>query len=165
MRPPLSLLAASLLALAVTSAHAGDLTGIWKGKFSCTLMSDAGKEKLSSRAVEAPDPGLSTLEVTHPDGPGTPTLQLRIDNGLRAGFLLGGADAAKGAGAIVDCSAAIDPSGFGEIRNFRFKVSPDAVKGTVSWRGLLVEDGAVVGACKGRWKRVSRQDPLIPRCR
>jgi hypothetical protein len=164
MRTPIGLVVAALLALG-SPARAGDLTGLWKGKFACTLMSEAGKEKLSSRTVTAPEAGVSTLEVTHPDGPGTTTLQLRIDNGLRAGFLLGSAEAEKGAGAIIDCSAAIDPTGFGEIRNFRFKAKAGEVKATLSWRGLLVEDGMVVGSCKGRWKRVSLQDPLIPRCR
>lgn len=164
MRIPLGLVVAASLALG-SAARAGDLTGIWKGKFRCTLMSEEGREKLSSRTVAAPEEGVSTLEVTHPDGPGTPTLQLRIDNSLRAGFLIGPVDSDKGAGAIVDCSAAIDPVGFGEIRNFRSKTSSGTVKGTLSWRGLLVEDGLAVGTCKGRWKRVSLEDPRIPRCR
>jgi hypothetical protein len=164
MQNPVGLVLAVLLALA-SPARGGDLTGLWKGKFACTLMSEGGKEKLSSRTVTAPEAGVSTLEVTHPDGPGTPTLQLRIDNGLRAGFLLGPAEAEKGSGAIVDCSAAIDPTGFGEIRNFRFKTKAGTAKASLAWRSLLVEDGMVVGSCRGRWKRVSLEDPRIPRCR
>ena len=165
MRTPVSLLVAALLALSAAPSHAGDLTGTWKGKFSCTVLSDAGKQKLSSRTVTAPDPGVSTLEVSQPDGPGTNTLQVRIDSVLYAGFVLGTGAAVSGAGAFVDCTPTNDPGGFGEIRNFRWKVAADSVKGSLSWRGLLVDDDAVVGSCRGSWRRVSREDPGVASCR
>ena len=165
MRRPTRWLLASLLVLGAAPTHAGDLTGTWKGKFSCTMTSAQGKQKLSSRSVTAPDPGVSTLEVSHPEGPGTATLQVRIDGVLYAGFVLGTGAAVSGAGAFMDCTPTNDPGGFGEIRNFRWKVAPADVKGSLSWRGLLVDDDAVVGSCRGSWRRVSREDPGIASCR
>jgi len=166
MRRPLRCLLASALVLAAaTPAAAGDLTGLWKGKFSCTVMDDQGKQKLSSRAVTAPDPGVSTLEVSQSEGPGTAPLQMRIDGVLYAGFVVAPGPAQSGVGAILDCTPTNNPGGFGEIRNFRWKVSPDTFKGTLSWRGLLVNDDSVVGSCRGSWKRISREDPGVASCR
>jgi hypothetical protein len=152
-------------ALAAAPAQAGDLTGTWKGKFACTMQSAQGKQKSSSRGVSTPEPGVSTLEVSHPDGPGTPTLQVRIDGVLYAGFVIGPPAAAAGAGAFFDCTVTTDPGGFGEIRNFKWKATPDDVKGSISWRSLLVDDDAVVGSCKGKWRRISREDPGVASCR
>jgi hypothetical protein len=165
MRTPIHCLVAALLVLGVVPAHAGDLSGTWKGKFSCSLVNAQGKQKLSSRSVTAPDAGVSTLEVSQPDGPGTSTLQVRIDGTLYSGFVLGTGAATSGAGAFVDCTPTNAPGGFGEIRNFRWKVAADSVKGTLSWRGLLVDDDAVVGSCRGSWRRVSREDPGVASCR
>ena len=165
MRSSIPWLVVSLLALGAAPAAAGDLTGTWKGKFSCGLLSGQGKQKLSSRGVTAPDPGVSTLEVSQPDGPGTSTLQVRIDGELYAGFVIGTGAATSGAGAFMDCTPNDEPGGFSEIRNFRWKVAADSVKGSLSWRGLLVDDDALVGSCKGSWRRVSREDPGIISCR
>jgi hypothetical protein len=165
MRSPTRWLLAWLLVLGAAPAQAGDLTGTWKGKFSCRLMDGQGKQKLSSRAVEVPEPGVSTLDVSQPEGPGTSRLDLRIDNVLYAGFVVSPGAAQSGVGGIVDCTPTNVPGGFGEIRNFRWKVSPDTIKGTLSWRGLLVDEDTVVGSCRGTWKRVSREDPGVASCR
>jgi hypothetical protein len=165
MRTCLRWLVASLV-LCALPAQAGDLTGIWKGKFKCKLEDGEGRQKITSREITSPEAGMSTLEVSHPDGPDTPALQLRIDDVLFAGFLLPEAGTASGIGAIVDCSPDDDPAvGFGEIRSFRWKEKPGDVKGWISWRGMMVSDDAVIGSCKGKWRRVSRMDPGIAPCR
>jgi hypothetical protein len=166
MRMPPRWLVASLLVLAAVPAQAGDLTGIWKGKFKCKLDDGDSRQKLSSREVTSPEAGMSTLEVSHPDGPDTQALQLRIDDVLFAGFVLPEGATTSGIGAIVDCNPNDDPGiGFGEIRSFRWKATPDDVKGSIAWRGMLVSDDAVIGSCRGKWRRVSRMDPGIAPCR
>ena len=166
MRAPTRFATLLLAACFAGPALAGDLTGTWKGKFSCTLQDGTGKRKLSSRAVASPESGVSTLEVTQPDGPGSRALQLRIDTVMFAGFALPEGAATAGVGAIVDCSENQDPgAGFGELRTFRWRVKPDTVGGTISFRGMLVDDDEVVGACRGSWRRVSRDDPGVSFCR
>jgi hypothetical protein len=165
MRAPTRSFAALLAALIAAPAAGGDLTGVWKGKFSCTMESSQGRSKLTSRSVTSPDPGVSTLEITQPDGPGTSALQARIDDALFAGFVVPTGAAAAGAGAFVDCDPNNDPGGFGEIRSFRWKVAADTVSGSISWRGLFVNDDAEISTCKGKWRRVSREDPLVESCR
>ena len=158
-------------ALAAGPAHAADLTGTWKGKFKCTIEDGKTRQKLSSKtiAAPAPEPGVSTLEISHPaPDPGleaTAALQLQVDGVLFAGFALPATGAVRGVGALFDCTDDGDPGDAGEIRTFRWKVTADAVKGSISWRGMLVNDDQEVGSCKGTWKRVSREDPLIGPCR
>jgi hypothetical protein len=156
MKTPRHGLAAALLLLGAAGASAADLTGSWTGKLSCTLLEGQGKRKHAAA---------STLEVSHPDGPGTPRLDLRVDGQLRPGFVLGAGGALRGGGAITDCTQAPSPAGSGEIRNFRFKVAAEGVAGSIAWRGLLVEDDALIGVCRGRWRRVSTADPALPSCR
>jgi hypothetical protein len=166
MRAPTRLAAALAAALIAAPAAAGDLTGVWKGKFKCTLQDGQSKQKLSSRTVAAPEAGVSTLELTHPDGPDSPALQIRIDNVLFAGFMLVDAGGASGVGAIVDCNPNQDPgTGYGELRTFRWRAAPGAIAGSISWRGMLVDDDAVIGSCRGSWRRVSREDPGVSYCR
>lgn len=160
MRAPTRLLLVSALGLLASApASAGDLTGVWKGKFSCKAQNAQGKLKLSSRMVVAPEPGVSTLEITHPDGPASPALQARIDGALFAGFSLQAGSALGGVGAFVDCDPNNDPGGFGDIRSFRWKVKLDDVKAKISWRGMFVSDDAVISSCRGSWSRVSLEEP------
>ena len=166
MRAPTRWLCVSLVAaLAAAPALAGDLTGTWKGKFSCKLEDGATKMKLSSKSITAPEPGVSTLEISHPGGPGTAALQIQIDDVLFAGFALPAGGAVRGVGALFDCTDDGDPGDAGEIRTFRWKVTADAVAGTIAWRGMLVNDDQEIGSCKGTWKRISRVDPIIGPCR
>ncbi len=167
MRAPTRLVAALVAALIAAPATAGDLTGVWKGKFKCTLQDGESKQKLSSRMVTSPEAGLSTLEVTHPDGPDTQALQIRIDDVLFAGFVLPvGVAVQSGVGAIVDCDPNQDPGvGFGELRTFRWRVTPGDVSGSISYRGMLVDNDDVIGTCKGSWRRISRTDPGVTYCR
>jgi hypothetical protein len=159
-------LCATLVAvLAAAPAAAGDLTGTWKGRWSCKLENGATKLRLSSKTITAPEPGVSTLEISHADGPGTPALQVEVDDVLFAGFALPGGGAVRGVGALFDCTDDGDPGDAGEIRTFRWKVTADAVRGTLAWRGILVNDDLEVGSCKGVWKRISREDPVVGPCR
>ena len=155
-------------ALAAVPAQAADLTGTWKGKFKCTIEDGQARQKLSSKTIgpPAPEPGVSTLEISHPvDLPGTAALQIMVDGVLFAGFALPAAGAVRGVGALFDCTDDGDPGDAGEIRTFRWKVTADSVKGSISWRGMLVNDDQEVGSCKGTWKRISREDPVIGPCR
>jgi hypothetical protein len=154
-----------LAACAAAPARAGDLTGTWKGKFKCTVENGQAKLKLSSKAITAPEPGVSTLLISHPGGPGTAPLQLTIDDVLFAGFALPGGPAVRGVGALFDCTDTGDPGDAGELRTFKWKVTADSVKGSIAWRGMLVNDDQEVGSCKGTWKRISREDPVIGPCR
>ena len=167
MRAPTRSLALACLAaaLAAEPGLAGDLTGTWKGKFSCKLENGQSKLKLSSKTITAPDPGVSTLEISHPGGPGTSALQLEVDDVLFAGFALPPGAAARGVGALFDCSDDGDPGDAGEIRTFKWSVTADSVKGTIAWRGMLVNDDQEIGSCRGSWKRISREDPEIGPCR
>lgn len=163
--PTRSLCALLLAACAAAPALAGDLTGTWKGKFTCKLENGQTKLKLSSKTITSPEPGVSTLEVSHPGGPGTAALQLEVDDVLFAGFALPAGGATGGVGALFDCTDDGDPGDAGEIRTFKWKVTADSVKGTIAWRGMLVNDDQEVGSCKGTWKRISREDPRIGPCR
>jgi hypothetical protein len=166
MRAPTRwLLALLLAALAAGPALAGDLTGTWKGKFRCTVENGTSKVKLSSKTITAPEPGVSTLRISHPEGPGTGPLQMTVDDVLFAGFALPAGGAVKGVGALFDCTDDGDPGDAGELRTFKWKVKADSVKGTISWRGMLVNDDQQVGSCRGSWKRISREDPIIGPCR
>ena len=156
MRAPTRLLVTAALALLVAApASAGNLTGVWKGKFSCKAQNAQGQLKMSSRGVTAPDPGVSTLEITHPNGAGTPALQVRIDGVLFAGFVLGVGPAVGGVGAFIGC----DP---GDLRSFKWKATPGVAKAKISWRGMLVSNDAMVGSCRGSWTRVSLAEPAVP---
>jgi hypothetical protein len=154
-----------LAALAAAPAQAGDLTGTWKGKFKCTVENGQAKLKKSSKEISAPEPGVSTLEISHPEGPGTGALQIEVDDVLFSGFALPAGGAVRGVGALFDCTDDGDPGDAAEIRTFKWKVSADSVKGSISWRGMLVNDDQEVGSCKGTWKRISREDPVIGPCR
>jgi hypothetical protein len=151
--------------LVVTPSMAGDLTGTWKGRFSCKLENGQSRLKISSKTVTAPEPGVSTLEISHPGGPGTPALQIEVDDVLFAGFALPAGGAVGGVGALFDCTDNGDPGDAGEIRTFRWKVTADSVKGSISWRGMLVNDDQEIGSCKGTWRRILREDPGIGPCR
>lgn len=166
MRAPTRWLCVPLLvAWAAGPALAGDLTGTWKGKFKCTVQNGAAKLKTSSKQIAAPDPGVSTLLISHAEGPGTAALQLEIDGVLFAGFALPAGGAVRGVGALFDCTDDGDPGDAGELRTFKWKVTPDSVKGSIAWRGMLVNDDQEIASCKGTWKRISREDPGIGPCR
>ena len=144
MRAPTRLVLLSALGLCLAApASAGDLTGTWKGKYSCKAQDVRGKLKLS---------GLSTLEVTQPDTPGSPALQARIDGMPFAGFVLQTGASLGGVGALVGC----DP---GDIRSLRWKVKAGDVKARISWRGVFVSNDAVISSCRGTWSRVSVEEP------
>ena len=146
MRAPSRLLLVSALGLLASApASAGDLTGVWEGKFSCKAQDAQGKLKLS---------GPSTLEISQPGGPGGAALQAHIDGVLFAGFSLQPGPALGGVGALVGC----DP---GDIRSFRWKVKTDDVKAKISWRGVFVSNDAVISSCRGTWSRVSLEDPVV----
>jgi hypothetical protein len=166
MATPLRWLACLLLAtLLPLPSAAGDLTGTWKGKFKCKLENGETKQKLSSKTIESPEPGVSTLRISHPAGPGTAALQMEVDGVLFAGFALPEGGAVKGVGALFDCTDDGNPGDAGELRTFKWKVKADTVKGKLSWRGMLVNDDQEIGLCKGKWKRISREDPDIGPCR
>jgi hypothetical protein len=155
MRAPTRLLlVAALCLLASAPTSAGDLTGTWKGKWSCKAQNAEGKLKLSSIAVQEPEPGVSTLEISHPHGPDDPALQARVDGVLFAGFTLVTAATVGGLGAFVGC----DP---GDLRSFKWKAKPNVVKGKITWRGTFVSDDATLGSCRGSWTRVSLEDPAV----
>jgi hypothetical protein len=161
MRAPTRLLlVAALCLLARAPASAGDLTGTWKGKWSCKAQNAQGKLKLSSTTVQVPEPGVSTLEITQPDGPDSPALQARIDGVLFAGFSLQPGPALGGVGAFVGC----DP---GDVRSFRWKVKLDSVQAKISWRSMFVSNDYVISSCRGSWSRVSLEEPaaFIDSCR
>jgi hypothetical protein len=151
--------AAAFVALLASAGHAGDLTGTWKGSFRCTIEDAQGQQKLSSRSVSVPEPGVSTLEIVQPDGPDTAALHLLIDAAVYSGFVLDGSAASGGTGAFLDCGANPDASGYLEIRHFRWKTSADA--GAIVWRGFRVGAAGEVGRCRGSWRRVSREEPKI----
>jgi len=168
MRAPTRLLLVAALGLAAgTPVSASDLTGTWKGKWSCKGQGASGKLKLSSRTVLSPEPGVSTLEITHPDLPDQPALQARIDGALFSGFSLQTGPALGGVGAWLGCDPNVDPGGFGDIRSFRWKVKPGAVKAKITWRGMFVSEDAMILSCRGKWQRVSLEepDPAIGSCR
>lgn len=157
------------LALAATllpaPAASGDLTGTWKGKFKCKIQNGVSKQKLDSKTITAPEPGVSTLLISHADGPGTPPLQMEIDGVLWAGFALPEGGAVKGVGSLFDCTDDGGSENAGELRTFKWKVKSDSTKGTLSWRGMFVNDDQEIGLCKGRWKRITRDDPGVGPCR
>ena len=155
----------TLAALLPLSSAAGDLTGTWKGKFKCKLQDGESKTKLSSKTIQAPEPGVSTLLISHPEGPGTAPLQMLVDDVLFAGFALPEGGAVKGVGALFDCTDDGNPGDAGELRTFKWKVRSDSSKGKISWRGMFVNDDQEVGLCKGKWKRITRDDPNIGPCR
>jgi hypothetical protein len=154
-----------LSACAAGPAVAGDLTGTWKGKFRCAVENGQTKQKLSSKQIAAPEPGVSTLLISHAEGPGTAALQLEIDGVLFAGFALPAGGAVRGVGALFDCTDDGDPGDAGELRTFKWKVSADSVKGSIAWRGMFVNDDQEIASCRGTWKRISREDPVIGPCR
>ena len=78
----------ALAACMAAPAHAGDLTGTWKGKFKCKLENGEVKQKLSSKTITAPEPGVSTLTVRHAEGAGTSALQMEVDGVLFSGSAL-----------------------------------------------------------------------------
>jgi hypothetical protein len=141
--PTRPLLVSVLVLLAAAPASAGNLTGVWEGKYSCKAQDARGKLKLS---------GLSTLEITQPDTAGSPALQARIDGVPFAGFVLETGASLGGVGALVGC----DP---GDIRSLRWKVKPDDVKAKISWRGVFVSNDAMISSCRGSWSRVSLAEP------
>ena len=151
MRAPSRLLLVSALGLLASApASAGNLTGLWEGTFSCKAQDAQGKLKMS---------GPSTLEITQPDTLGSPALQARIDGALFAGFVLQTGPTLGGVGALVGC----DP---GDIRSLRWKVKLDDVKAKISWRGVYVSNDQVISSCRGKWSRVSLEDPaVIDTCR
>jgi hypothetical protein len=153
--PTRPLLACALALLAAGPAAAGDLTGTWKGKWSCKGQDAQGKWKQSSRAITTPEPGVSTLEVWHPDGTATPALQARIDGVPFTGFLLGSPADQAGVGAFIGC----DP---GDLRTFKWKLKIGAVKAKLSWRGMYVSDDATISSCRGSWTRVDLAEPAAP---
>jgi hypothetical protein len=146
MRAPARILLASALGLlAGAPASAGNLTGVWEGKFSCKAQDAQGKLKMS---------GPSTLEISQPDTPGSPALQARINGVLFAGFVLQTGPTLGGVGALVGC----DP---GDIRSLRWKVKADEVKAKISWRGVFVTNDTMISSCRGSWTRISLEDPVI----
>jgi len=153
------ILPAMLVALLAGAGHAGDLTGTWKGSFRCTVHDAQGRQELTSRSVSVPEPGVSTLEIVQPDGPDTAALHMLIDAAVYSGFVLDGSAATRGTGAILDCGANPDASGYLEIRHFRWKTSADSA--AIVWRGLRVGGAAELGRCTGSWRRVSRDEPKI----
>jgi hypothetical protein len=155
----------ALAACVAAPIHAGDLTGTWKGKFKCKLENGEAKTKISSKTITAPEAGVSTLTISHAEGPGTSALQMEVDGVLFSGFALPEGGAVKGVGALFDCTDGGDPGDAGELRTFKWKVRSDSVKGSISWRGMFVNDDQEVGLCKGKWKRISREDPAIGPCR
>jgi len=158
---PRFILPALLISLLAGASHAGDLSGTWKGRFSCTIHGEQGLEKRSDRSVTTPDPGVSTLELVQPDGADTAALLMLIDGAVYSGFVLDPGPATKGTGAIVDCGEEDQASGYDEVRSFRWKTNPNSIMATIVWHGLLVGGDDEVGTCHGKWHRVSRDEPTI----
>ena len=160
MRAPTRLALVYALALLALPASAGDLTGTWKGKWSCKAQNAKGKLRLTSASVQAPEPGVSTLQITEPDGPGTPALQAYIDGVLFSGFSLQPAPAAlSGIGAFIGC----DP---GDVRSFKWKLKIGAIAAKITWRSLFVSNDQTISMCRGSWTRVSVEDPgVVETCR
>jgi len=90
---------------------------------------------------------------------------MEVDGVLYSGFALPEGAAVAGVGALFDCTDDGNPGDAGELRTFKWKVQADSVKGSISWRGMFVNDDQEVGMCKGKWKRISREDPGIGPCR
>lgn len=153
--PTRCLLACALVLTAAAPASAGDLTGTWKGKWSCKSVNASGKLKLTSTSVTAPEPGVSTLEISHPDGPGTAAIQAYVDGALFAGFSLQpDPEITSGVGAFIGC----DP---GDVRSFKWKVKIGEIPARITWRSMHVSDDQTISSCRGSWKRISVADPGI----
>lgn len=152
----------SLLALALVSAASAawaggppSLVGTWEGSFSCKAQTPEGK----SSAKESD----STLQIAQTGN----VLRVLLDGDTYSGTIFQSVGAPnEGAGAWIFCgtSDSTTAAAFNEIETIQFKVDPESGSGSIKKSGVYVLNGSQVGVCKGSWRRVSTEPPVVGTC-
>jgi hypothetical protein len=147
------------LVLFALPAAAGDLVGTWTGSFSCRVEDGNGRSPLRQQQ--------STLLISQPGGPGSSRLRLTSDSIQYSGSIAPSASdpTRRGVGAFVACGSGDTEvlGAFSEIELIRWSVDAGG-RGSIRKGGVFVENGLLVGACTGGWRRTSTADPRIPAC-
>jgi hypothetical protein len=144
--------------LAAPPAFAGGgptLNGTWEGSYSCKTGAADGKDSFKVTA---------TLSISQ--GAITESLVAAISATSFSGTTVpSAADPSSGVGALIACDTSDDPAGLlNRIETFHYGVDASG-GGTLKTSGAYTfDDGAVVGVCKGTWKRVSTEPVKIVGC-
>lgn len=150
-----SLCSIALVALAVSPAHAVDLTGVWEGTITCQAFNGE-----YSKTKDAD----STLHIFQEGG--TFIAQLDGEVSFNGAVIDSTAKPTEqGEAAMNACSTDATPLGDGSdlIARLKAKVNPEKGTGTLTGEGVFATTGAV-STCKYKLKRTSTMPPKFAGC-
>jgi hypothetical protein len=150
-----SIFSIALVALAVSPAHAVDLTGVWEGTVTCQVFNGA-----YSKTKNADSTLLIAQEGT--------TFSARLDDELSFNGAVIDSTAKpteQGEAAMNTCSTDATPLGDGddEIARLKVKVNPEKGTGSLTGESHFATTGTVL-SCKYKLKRTSTMPPKFTGC-